>query len=60
MMQDCLAQQNDYSRIAEQHQVSYHQIYRRARKYAQGGWKAPGGPARPLPATKSVNQRRAY
>ena len=40
IVQDCLAQQNDYSRVAEQHQVSYNQVYRWVRKYEQGGWEA--------------------
>lgn len=40
IVQECMAQQNDYRRVAEHHQVSYHQVYQWVRKYEQGGWEA--------------------
>ncbi|WP_298787513.1 helix-turn-helix domain-containing protein [uncultured Marinococcus sp.] len=40
IVQDYLAQQKNYRRVAEQHQVSYNQVYRWVQKYEQGGWEA--------------------
>ena len=60
IVQDCLAQQKDYSRVAEQHQVSYHQVYQWVRKYEQGGWEAledRRGHSRPSQAL--TNEERA-
>jgi len=40
IVQDCLALNRDYNQTADQHGVSYQQVYQWVRKYESGGWEA--------------------
>jgi transposase len=40
IVQDALANGKDYQQTAENHQVSYQQVYQWVRKYKDGGWDA--------------------
>lgn len=40
IVQDALADEKDYQETAENHQVSYQQVYQWVHKYEEGGWDA--------------------